>query len=177
MELVERLMKLNILYVREMERRGIIKLKNMGQLTEPIGVHMQSLTTIKATNYLKIKIDRDSNIQYLKDEIAKLKEEIENSKIRNYKFWNGENLTEEEDKMDDLAMKRLFYMETNFVGIKQAEEFTGITEYALKQACQQERLLNIKKLGRTWLVHLPEVRAYWNISDTDKNHLYKDWEY
>lgn len=176
MELVERLMKLNILYIREMERRGIIKIKNMGQLTEPLGVHSQNLTIVKATNYLKNKIDKDSNIAYLKDEISELQEEINNSSIKNYKFWNGK-FSKEENKLDNLVMKRLFFMETSFAGIKQAEEYTGVTESTIKQACQQERLLNTKKLGKSWLVHLPEVRAYWNIPDVDEKHLYKDWEY
>lgn len=176
MELVEKLMKLNILYIREMERRGLIKIKNMGQLTESLGVHSQNLTVLKATNHLKNKIDKDSNIGYLKDEISKLQEEINNSTIKDYRFWNG-NFNKEENKLDDLVMKRLFFMETGFVGIKQAEEYTGITESAIKQACQQERLLNTKKLGKSWLVHLPELRVYWNVPDIDEKNLYKDWEY
>ncbi len=176
MKLVEKLMKLNILYIREMERRRIIKIKNMGQLTEPLGIHSQNLTILKATNYLKNKIDKGSNIKYLKDEISKLQEQILNSKIKDYKFWNG-NLNEEENKLDDLVIKRLFFMETGFVGITQAEEYTGITGSAIKQACQQERLLNTKKLGKSWLVHLPEIRAYWNVPDKDEKSLSKDWEY
>ncbi|APH23539.1 hypothetical protein [Clostridium botulinum] len=176
MELVEKLMKLNILYIREMERRGIIKVKNMGQLTEPLGVHSQNLTVLKATNYLKNKIDKNSNIVYLKDEINKLQEQICNSKIKDYKFWNG-NFNEEENKLDDSVIKRLFFMETGFVGTTQAQEYTGITVSAIKQACQREKLLNTKKLGKTWLVHLPEVRAYWNVPDKDEKSLYKDWKY
>lgn len=176
MELVEKLMKLNILYVREMERRGIIKIKNMGQLTESLGIHSQEPTVLKSVNYLRNKIDKNSNIIYLKEEINKLQEEINNSPIKDYKFWNGD-FNKEENKLDILVIRRLFFMETNFVGIKQAAEYTGVTESAIKQACQQERLLNTKKLGKNWLVHLPEVRAYWNIPDIDEKYLYKDWEY
>lgn len=175
MELIEKLIKLDMLYIREMARRGIIKLRNMGQLTEPLGVHSQSLTVGKATKYLSIKINRDSDITYLKEEIGKLEKEIEESSIKECKFWNG-SATEEEKKLDTLAMKRLFFMDTCLVSIKEAAEETGLTETAIKQACQQERLLNTKKIGKTWLVHMYEVRQYWNIS-TDKEGLYKGWEY
>ena len=52
-----------------------------------------------------------------------------------------------------------------------------VTETAIKQACQQERLLNTKKVGKTWMVHIPECRAYWNIPDVEEKHLYKDYIY
>ena len=68
-------------------------------------------------------------------------------------------------------------MENGFVGIKDIAKYLGLTESAVKQACQQNRLLNTRKIGKTWLVHIPECRAYWGIPDTDVTHLYKDWEY
>lgn len=52
-----------------------------------------------------------------------------------------------------------------------------VTESAVKQACQQERLLNTKKIGKTWIVNIEECRAYWNIPDTENSHLYNDWIY
>lgn len=176
MELIEKLIKLNILYVREMERRKIIKLKNMGQLTDSLGTHSENLTVSKSVQYLKDRIDINSNIPYLKEEILKLKEEINNSKIKDYKFWNGTK-TKEEKELEDLVFKRLFFMETCFVGAIQAAECTGIPASTIKQACQQQRLLNTKKIGKTWIVHLPEVRTYWNVPDMDEKYLYKDWEY
>lgn len=48
------------------------------------------------------------------------------------------------------------------VNIKIASELTGITEAAIKQACQQERLLNVYKIGKTWVVNLLEISEYWN---------------
>ena len=61
--------------------------------------------------------------------------------------------------------------------IKYIVENLGLTESAVKQACQQQRILNTKKIGKSWIVHIPECRAYWNIQDTDNSHLYQNWEY
>lgn len=176
MELIEKLMKLNILYIREMARNKYIKLQNMGQLTEPIGSHSPGITVLKAANCLKIKIERNSKIQYIKEEMEQLYTEIEKSDIKDCKFINN-CITDKEKQLDDIATKRLFFMDTSFVGLKDAEEILGISESALKQACQQERLLNTKKLSRNWMVHIPECRAYWNIPDMNEKNLYKNWEY
>ena len=74
-------------------------------------------------------------------------------------------------------LKRKFFMINEMVGIKELCSILGLTESAVKQACQQERLLNTKKIGKNWMVHIPECRAYWNIPDEDEKHLYKDYIY
>lgn len=76
-------------------------------------------------------------------------------------------------------MKQQFFMTNCMVQIKDLVGILDnkITETAVKQACQQERLLNTQKIGKTWLVHIPECRAYWNIPEIEETHLYKDYIY
>ena len=125
---------------------------------------------------LKDNIIKNSSIEYLLLEIVKLHEEINLSPIKDYKFWRA-GLNDAEEKLDTLAVNRLFYMDASYVTITTASEELGITESAIKQACQQERLLNTRKLGKTWLVHIPECRAYWNKPNCNENRLYKNFEY
>ena len=80
-----------------------------------------------------------------------------------------------ENIISQSAMQKL--RNNEMVGIKELCSILGLTESAVKQACQQERLLNTKKIGKNWMVHIPECRAYWNIPDEDEKHLYKDYIY
>ena len=52
-------------------------------------------------------------------------------------------------------------MISEMVGIKYIVENLGLSENAIKQACQQENLLNTQKVGKTWLIHISECRSYW----------------
>ena len=85
--------------------------------------------------------------------------------------------TEIEKELYDYKIIRTLYMVNEMVGIKDVAEILGLTESAIKQACQQERLLNTRKIGNNWMVHISECRDYWNIPDTEESHLYKDFIY
>ena len=71
----------------------------------------------------------------------------------------------------------MFFMTNEMVSIRYIADNLGLTESAVKQACQQQRLMNTKKVGKTWMVHLPEFKNYWNIKDIEEDSLYKDFTY
>ncbi len=52
-----------------------------------------------------------------------------------------------ENELDQYVLRRTFFMITSMVTIKDASELLDIPEITIKQACQQERLLNTEKLG------------------------------
>ena len=112
-------------------------------------------------------------------EVIKLKEEIENSNIKELRFGlePQKKFTELESELDmELTKYHLLY-NSDTVEIKRVVELLDgkVTESAIKQACQQERLMNTKKVGNVWLVSLSECRNYWEIPDEDEKAL--KWEY
>lgn len=176
MESIEKLIKLNILYIREMQREDILKIKSYAQYWDNLTNRNSNCTVSMAVQNLKDKIDRNSNIDYLKTEIASLRQEINNSNIKDLRFYNVENPTEQEIKFENLALKRVLYM-IDMIPISEAMEIIKQSQTAIKQACQQNRLLNTEKRSKTWFVHIGECKAYWNIEDKKENSLYNNWEY
>lgn len=175
MELIEKLVKLDTLYLKELDRRGVIKLKFHSQLWQPLTLKNPNCSVSTSAEYLKKQIDKNSKIDYLKEEIAKLQEEINNSPIKDLRFWTGKDFKDEERTLSHIALKRMLFMNSCLMSIKELHEETGLAESTIKQACQQERLLNTSKIGKTWLVHYPEACTYWDLPGLKG--LYKDWEY
>lgn len=96
-----------------------------------------------------------------------LKENILDSKIQNLRFGIEPQLkfSEKEKNLDTELTRRQLYYTSNMVSIKDVVGIfnNSVTESAVKQACQQERLLNTKKIGKTWIVNIEECRAYWKL--------------
>lgn len=176
MHVVERFMKVNILFLREMERRKIIKIITMDALTNHLGVHSQNCTYGYSVKILKDKINKVSNIPYLKSEINDIYEEIMSTSIKDFRWWNHMQ-TDLENELADLVLKRMLFMDNCMVDIKTISELLDIPTTTVKNACQQQRLLNTQKIGPIWRVHIYECRSYWKVPETNPNALYKDWEY
>lgn len=178
--LIKNLVKLQILCVRWVERHTSLLCKTHRDIDRIITANKLTCTYGVAAENLYTNIKKYcSNSNYLLEEILKLKDNINNSNIKDLRFGvePQKQFTEEEKELDTEMVKRKLFMLTEMVGIKEAAEILGLTETAIKQACQQERLLNTTKVGKSWLVHIPECRAYWNILDKDEKHLYKDYIY
>lgn len=179
-EMVKQLVKLQILCMRWVERNTTLTCATHRDMDSILTSNKLTCTYGDAVGNLKnniIKFCRESN--YLVEEVTKLQEEIMESDIKALRFGiePQKKFTEEEKELDNYKLQRTFYMINEMVGIKYIVEALKLTESQVKQACQQERLLNTKKLGKNWMVHIPECRTYWNIPDTEEGHLYKDWEY
>ena len=139
----------------------------------------RTVTYGEAVHNLKMNIEKHCKNDYLIESVSKLKEDIANSDICDLKFGVEPKggFSKLENMLDTEGLNRRFFMLNEMVGIKYIVENLGLTDSAVKQACQQERLLNTKKIGNNWMVHIPECRAYWNIPDTEEGGLYKDWVY
>lgn len=179
-EIVKQLVKLQILCMRWVERNTNLKCSTHRDMDRILTSNKLTCTYGDAVQNLKDNIIRFcGESSYLLEKVAKLQEEITESSIKDLRFGlePQKNFTQEEKELDNYKLQRTFFMINEMVGIKFIVDALGLTESQVKQACQQERLLNTKKIGRNWMVHIPECRAYWNMQDTEEGHLYKDWEY
>lgn len=181
-KLVRKLVKLQILCMRYVERHTSLKCRTQRDIDRIITSNKLTCTYGEAIENLYNNIKKYcKNNSYLMEEVLKLKSNIDNSNIKEYRFGlqPQKKFTEKEKELDYEMLKRMLYMTGEMVGIKDVIEYLdgAATESAVKQACQQERLLNTKKVGKSWIVHIPECMSYWNIPDVDEKHLYKDYVY
>lgn len=179
-EIVKELVKLQILCMRWVERNSSLRCKTHRDMERIITNNKLTCTYGEAVENLKTNIVKHcNNNSYLLEGIINLEEVVENNPIKSLRFGvePQKEFNKEEKELDRYKLECTFFMINEMVGIKDAAEMLALTETAIKQACQQERLLNTRKIGRNWMVHIPECRAYWNIKDTNEEHLYKDWIY
>lgn len=180
--LVRRLAKLQILCIRYIERNTSLRCKTFKDIDRIITNDKLTCTYKEIIENLYNNIKKYcNNCEYLLEESLKLKEEINNNSIKNLRFGveTQKKFTKEEKELNNEILKEKFFMTNCMVGIKDVVKILDnkVTATAIKQACWQERLLNTKKVGKTWLVHIPECRAYWNIPNTNEEYSYKDYIY
>ncbi|MBS5926150.1 MAG: hypothetical protein ACLS2V_12635 [Clostridium paraputrificum] len=179
-DIISKLVKLQILTIRWVERNTGLVCATHRDIERVITSNKLTCTYLEAVDNLKFNIKKYCNTSsYLIEEVLKLEDMIKQSDIGNLRFGlePQKKFTEEEKELDSHKIKRTLFMLNEMVGIKYIVEKLGLTESAVKQACQQERLLNTKKVGNNWMVHIPECRSYWNIPDVEESNLYKDWVY
>lgn len=178
-ELIKQMVKLQVLCVRWVERNTNLQCKTFGDMDRILKGGKLTITYKDAVKNLRSNIEKHCKNEYLLNSILELTTEINNSEISDLRFGfePQRKFTNLEQELDNEVLKRTMYMTGEMVGIKYIGEHLGVAETTVKQACQQERLLNTTKVGKSWVVHIPECRAYWNIKDTDEFHLYKNWEY
>lgn len=165
--LVMELSKLHILLVRNVERHSHLKCVTHRDVERIIMSGKFTVTYKEAVENLYNTAIKFSKNQDLIDKILKLKEEINNSEIADLRFGTEPTgkFTEIENKLDSIVLQKRFEMLTNMITLAEASELTEIPVTTIKNACLDERLLNVRKSGRTWLVNLLEIKEYWNIED------------
>lgn len=178
--LVKQLAKLNILGVRYAERHKGLIYSTWRDVERFITGGKPACTYEYAVNKLcENAMKLCGNSDYLVSETLKLKEEIENNDIKELRFGlePRKKFTELENELNTELTKYHLLYNSDTVEIKKAAEILDgkVTESAIKQACQQERLMNTKKVENVWLVSLSECRNYWEIPDEDEKAL--KWEY
>lgn len=178
-ELIKRLVKLQILCIRWVERNTELVCSTHREMDRVLMGNKLTCTYGLAVNNLKEYIEKYIKNDYLREEIYKLKMEIEESSIVDLRFGlePQKKFTDEEKELDSYKLKRTLFMLNEMVDIKYVVKNLRLSESQVKQACQSERLMNTRKVGKTWQVHIPECRLYWDIPDKDNTHLYKDWVY
>lgn len=171
------LVRLQFIVIRYVERNSNIKYITHRDLENVLTGGVPTVTYSKAVENLfkhaKMRIHDKQDIIY---NILELQDKIDNSEIKDLRFGmiTSSGL---EHELDQYVFRRTFFMITSMVTIKDASKLLSIPEITIKQACQSERLLNTEKIGRSWRVHLPECREYWNIQYTDKKDIYYDLKY
>jgi hypothetical protein len=177
--LIKEMVKLQVLCVRWVEKNTNLKCSTLWDMDRILKGSKFTITYEEAVKNLRRNIEKYCKNEYLLNAVLQLEDDINNSEIKNLRFGlePQRNFSDLEKELNTEVLKRTLFMTNGMVGIKYIVENLGLTESAVKQACQQERLLNTKKIGNNWVVHIPECRAYWNIPDTNDNNLCKDWEY
>lgn len=179
-EMVKQLVKLQVLTVRWVERNTSLRCPTHRDCERVLTSNKLTCTYGEAIKNLINNIKKYCKSSYLIEEALKLEEAINSSEIKNLRFGiePQRKFTDEEQELDTYKIKVFLYMINGMVDIKYMAKNYDLTESAIKQACQQERLLNTRKVGKTWMVHIYECKAYWNIKDElEEKHLYKDWVY
>lgn len=181
-KLVQQLSKLNILCMRYVERHTSLRCITWRDVNRIImGGKLTCNYNDGVNNLYKNIMKFCKNSKYLTEEITKLKGEIEQSSIKNLRFGlePQKRFTQLEDELNRVLINSQFYYNTEMVEIKDMVNILNnkVTESAIKQACQQERLLNTRKVGATWLVNIPECRAYWNVPNTDESYVFYKFTY
>ena len=181
-KMVRKLAKLQFLYIRWMERHVFRNMfRSYGKANEVINPKIGNMVIEKykdGVEHLRKLAERNCKNEDIVNAIKELEKDIKKSEIAELRFGlNNGTFTDKEVKLDNLLLRSQLFMNGNMVGIKYIVENFGLSESTVKQACQQERLLNTRKVGNNWMVHIPEVKAYWEIPDNDEDNLYYGWKY
>ena len=168
MEIVKKMAKLNILCARYSERHNIIRCKTWRDIDRLITGNKLTIKYKDAADVLYNNISKICGAnEYLVKSALELKAEIYNSDIKDLRFGlePQRKFTDEENKLDQELIRQKFFYNSEMLEIKEAVEILNgtVTESAIKQACQQERLLNTQKIGKTWLVSAALKLSYFFI--------------
>lgn len=153
--MVKQLVKLQMLTMRWVERNTNLTCSTHRDTERILTANKLTCTYLQAVDNLKNNILKYCDNNYLTEEVLRLEISIKNSTIKDLRFGvePQKKFTEEENKLDQYKIECTLFMLNDMVPIKYVVENLGLTESAVKQACQQERLLNTRKVGKTWLVH------------------------
>lgn len=164
-DLIRLLTKLEILCARYIERRTVIRFechRDLDRLltNNLIGTYGEAIEKL----YKAISEFCEDNT-YLMGQISFLKESFKLSKISELRFGldSKKKFNDEENELEVYREKQLSFYTGDMDTIKRTCIILGLKEDTLKKACQKEKLLNTKKVGREWHVNLRECMKYWNI--------------
>jgi len=106
------------------------------------------------------------NNERLLKEVREMVSEIMVSSVNNVQMVSHWNIPKKQSDLQlDASLIDVFvtnmYLLYDLKLLKELSEETGITTDALKQACQQNRLLTATKSGRAWLASINEVKSRW----------------
>lgn len=164
-ELVERIAEQHILLIRDVENNTSLKCPTHRDVDRIVMANKMFTSYGEAVDNLILAMDRyNVKNKNLRTELHKLKEEVINNPVKELRIGlvpANKPQTEEEMKLDRVYLIKKLEMLANMVSIKEASEIVGIGVTTIKMAATEERLKNIKKSGKVWLVNLIEVEKYW----------------
>lgn len=158
-ELVKRLVELQTLCARTIERNTEYKFYTKKDVDSILTLGKESVTLKEASKNLSAVIDNYSpNSKDLVLDCIRLESSMRDSEIADSKIGSDPeyNFSEIENEIRTVMLEQYIYMNTGLVSIREASETLGLSEPMVKNACQQQQLLNTTKIGIAWVVHLPE---------------------
>ncbi|MCI7442358.1 MAG: helix-turn-helix domain-containing protein [Clostridium sp.] len=102
--------------------------------------------------------------------IEELERNIKNSDIKNFRFGYDKegDFSFLEKEINNAFLVEIINKIGFLVSIKEAAETTKINENTIKKACQNNELLNKRKVGKTWLVDCNEIKKHWENNNIEK---------
>ena len=178
-ELIRLLSKLQVLCVRYVERHTSLRCVSYRDIDRIITKNKLTCTYAEAIENLYNNISKYCRENsYLMEQILNLKEAFDLSEILNLRFGvePQRKFNALEKDLDIYREKQIFFYIGEMNSIKDTCAVLGLNEETIKKACQEERLLNTKKVGNGWQVNLRECMQYWS-KTLKEDGLYKDWVY
>lgn len=160
-ELIKEFATLYTLTFKHYFRNGY-PLEEIDKYAEAIGkegtltTYGEALNNLMSVCHSEILLKRMWNLACKFDEVSCYRFEV------GYSY--AQKLTPLEYRLNNIMLKTSFKCIQNDMSLKDASIITGVPETTIKQACQQERLINVSKVGKIWLVNLNEVKEYWEIN-------------
>lgn len=102
--------------------------------------------------------------------IEKLERNIKSSDIKNFRFGYDKegDFSFLEKEINNAFLVEIINKIGFLVSIKEAAETTKINENTIKKACQNNELLNKRKVGKTWIVDCNEIKKHWENNNIEK---------
>ena len=177
-EFVKTMVKVQVLSVRYVERHTNMMCVTQRDMNRFLMQNKLTCNYSFALETLETQIHKYCNdFKYIKDMLKTLKDNIETLELNELRLGlePQKKFTEEENDLEMLRIKYLLFYLNEMVSIGEAAEMMGLNINTIKKYCQTEKLLNTRKTGKTWLVHLPELKKEF---ETEYNAvLYKDVEF
>ena len=172
-DMVSDLAKLHVLLIRYVERNTNLKVVSMKDFEMVLQGGKMTCTYAWGIQTLKKYITQFCKNEKIIELMKDLEERILNSDLKDMRFGISpqRKFTDLEYELNDLLSRRQMYMNIEMKSLAFISEQIGLSVSTIKQACQQERLLNTQKHGKTWLAHIDECREYWNIEKQEDNKL------
>ncbi len=166
-ELVKEMVSCNTFLVRNIEANTNLKFPTYGK-TEEIMTKTKKNTTYKdaANNILEVATKHCKN-DLLLNRITEMRKNIllsDISDIRLISHWNTRAQSELESDLSKVMTDTVIELNVGMYSLVEASEIVGINNETIKQACQDGRLFNVRKVGRGWQVNLNEIKEYWKIN-------------
>lgn len=164
--IIRRLCYIHIAIMRLLERDNEKKFSDFKNI-ERLFVGNKKIVTYKEGIKHLIKISLRlldfSKYEKLLLKMEKLERDIIDSDIGDFRFGYDKygNFSKLEKGINNIFLMEIINRTSFLVSIKEASEVTRINENTIKKACQENKLFNVKKVSKTWLVDCEEIKTYW----------------
>lgn len=160
-DLVKEFARIHVLLFKTLSRNGVVYEDYLN--LDHIIVNEDKLKTYKNVMSYYKTINKNEDIDKMISSLELIYKPIEDLRFNII----DKNLNIREYRLNAIFYKEIVNIIRCDISIRIAAKLTGITETTIKQACQQERLLNTYKISKNWIVNLKEVQEYWNCKYKD----------